>query len=80
MIFLIHYDRALGRIIKLQKFDDGDRAAAETSRFALELANLQKASIEVVLLEAASEEGLRKTHRRYFETLEELIEPASTGR
>lgn len=81
MIFLIQYDRALGRIVDLQRFDDDDRASAESSRFALELMNVRTSGLtEVVLLDAASEEALRKTHRRYFETLEELVEPASSGR
>lgn len=78
MIFLIQYDRASGRLLGLQRFDDADRESAEESRFALELENARTASlVEVVLLDATSEEALRKTHRRYFETLEELIEPAS---
>ncbi len=80
MIFLIQYDRALGRIVELQRFDDGDRVSAEATRFSLELENVRAANLEVVLLEAATEDALRRTHRRYFETLEELVEPASTGR
>ena len=32
---------------------------------------------EIVLLEAASEEDVRKTHRRYFEPLHELANPDS---
>lgn len=81
MIFLIQYDRTLGRIVELQTFDDEHRAAADTARFALELANARTGSlIEVVLLDAESEEALRKTHRRYFETLEQLTEPVTAGR
>ena len=73
MIFLIQYEPASGRLIGLQRFEDADRASAEESRFALELEHARMAApIEVVLLDAASEEALRKTHRRYFETLEEL--------
>jgi len=33
---------------------------------------------EVVLLEAATEDALRQTHRRYFETLSELSYPQNT--
>lgn len=81
MIFLLQYDRASGRLLDLQRFNDADRESAEQSRFALELENARTASlVEVVLLDAASEQALRKTHRRYFETLEQLIEPAPAGR
>ena len=81
MIFLIQYEPASGRLIRLQRFDDADRESADESRFALELENARTASsVEVVLLEAESEEALRKTHRRYFETLEQLTEPRSPGR
>ncbi len=31
---------------------------------------------EVVILEAESEEALRRTHRRYFENLSELATPS----
>jgi hypothetical protein len=80
VIFLLQYDRAKGQLVGLRRFDDEDRAAAETTRFALELANARSETFEVVLLEAISEEALRRTHRRYFETLQELAEPASVKR
>lgn len=73
MIFLMHYDRACGRIVELRRFDEGERAGAEDARLQLEFVlERQKVEHEVVLLEAASEEALRKTHRRYFENLEQL--------
>jgi hypothetical protein len=30
---------------------------------------------EVVLLQAVTEQALRRTHRRYFESLKELVSP-----
>jgi hypothetical protein len=73
MLFLVEYDRALGEIATFRTFADSDRKLAEDSRLDLELA-LRRRGIdhEVVLLEAASEEALRRTHRRYFESLQEL--------
>ncbi len=73
MIFLIEYDRDEGRIVNMQTFRKSDRGMAEDSRLNLEL-NLHRLGIdnEVVLLEAATEEALRRTHRRYFEDLQEL--------
>ena len=42
-------------------------------RLDLEIELLRRGQVrEVVLLEAASEEALRKTHRRYFEDLATL--------
>ena len=73
MIFLIEYDRRRGRLLAVKPFDESDRGAAEEERLALEIA-LNSIGIrhEVVLLEAASEQALRQTHRRYFEAISEL--------
>jgi hypothetical protein len=32
--------------------------------------------LEIVLLTAADEDDLRRTHARYFESVDELLEPA----
>jgi hypothetical protein len=81
VLFLIQYDRKRGAIVSFRVFEDGVREHAENDRLDLEL-GLNKAGIEneVVLLEAPSEEALRLTHRRYFETLEEFMKtPPSTS-
>jgi len=72
MIFLIEYDREEGRIVTLRSFED--RPEAEQSRLDLELSlnATNDLDYEVVLLEAANEEAVRRTHRRYFEDLTEL--------
>jgi len=73
MIFLIEYDRHEGRIVQIKSFKDSEREKADGSRLNLELELNQKSiDNEVVLLEAATEDALRKTHRRYFEDLSEL--------
>lgn len=73
MLFLIEYNRDSGRIVTFKSFEDSDRRGAEESRLGLELdLNLKGIENEVVLLEAATEEALRRTHRRYFEDLSEL--------
>ena len=73
MIFLIEYDRSNGRIVTLGTYEDSERGEAEDSRLELELSlNKKGVEREVVLLEAATEEALRRTHRRYFEDLAEL--------
>lgn len=76
MIFLIQYSRREGVIKQLQAFEDAARSESEAARLAIEL-NLDNGSEqEVVLLEAQSEEDLRKTHRRYFATASDLFKTA----
>lgn len=79
MIFLIEYDRDQGHIVTIKAFDDSERKEAEDARLELELnLNLKAIENEVVLLDAASEGALRRTHRRYFETLTELTTAPTT--
>ena len=77
MIFLIEYDRARGEIVRLEVFHDSERRVAEEARLEMEIGlNRDEVDREVVILEAESEEALRRTHRRYFETLSELASPS----
>lgn len=77
MIFLIDYDRARGELVNIDVFDDEDREAAEDARLARELSHHRKGiRREIVLLQAASEDALRKTHRRYFADIATLLEAA----
>lgn len=73
MIFLIEYDRKNGKLVKMETYIDSERQKVDDARLALEL-NLFRRGIshEVVTLEALSEAVIRTTHRRYFETLEQL--------
>ncbi len=77
MIFLIEYNRPEGRLVTFQRFQDSERLKAQNARLYLEL-NLNRRGVnhEVVLLEAASENPVRRTHRRYFETLRQIVESA----
>lgn len=73
MLFLVEYDRAQGRLVSITRFADSEAASASRARLELEL-ELNRASVdrEVVLLEAATESDLRRTHRRYFVGITEL--------
>ena len=74
MIFLIEYDRNRGELVSFRPFHDSDQGAAEELRLELEIElNRLGTKREVVLLEAVSEEAMRRTHRRYFEDLSELV-------
>ena len=74
MLFLIEYDRRKGKIVTLQQYADSDRLVAESDRLNLEL-DLRNAGEEheVVLLQAASQEALRRTHARYFDDISDLV-------
>jgi hypothetical protein len=75
MIFLLEYDSRHGKLCKFKQFSDTDRVQAQRERLAIEL-ELKKSQEprEVVLLEAADEDTVRRTHKRYFETTGELVE------
>jgi hypothetical protein len=75
MIFLIEYNRSEGHLVTFRDFDNSQRRQAEDSRLGLEL-DLNRKGIghEVVLLDAANEDALRLTHRRYFEDLRQILE------
>lgn len=74
MIFLIEYDRPEGVIVSQKTFSDSDRGLAEEARLELELALNRSGTVhEVVLLQAETEQALRKTHGRYFESLTEMM-------
>ena len=76
MIFLVHYDRKKATLVDFLTFADEQRQEAERARLDRELAQLkQPGEFEIILLEADNEQVVRHTHRRYFETLEELLKP-----
>jgi hypothetical protein len=73
MIFLIEYDRQRGQIVTFRTYEDAQQTDADSDRIALEVDRHHRGVLsEVVLLEAASEAALRRTHRRYFEGLQAL--------
>jgi hypothetical protein len=80
MLFLIEYDRSAGRIARMTQFEDAQREQAENARLGIELSLLGNGiRKEVVLLEAASEQALRLTHRRYFQDLSGLARTSATS-
>ena len=75
MIFLLEYDRKSGKLCTFKQFSDADRVEAQRERLAIELAlKRSQEPREVVLLEAADEDTVRRTHKRYFQTTGELVE------
>jgi hypothetical protein len=68
--FLIVYDRPSGKQLDLKEFSSREEATHE--RFEREIAELGHSGVEVVVLGASSLEKLKKTHSRYFKSLEQL--------
>jgi hypothetical protein len=75
MIFLLEYDRCKGKVSKFKSFASSERAQAQRERLDIEVC-LHRAGVphEVVLLEAADEQTLKRTHQRYFKTASEIVE------
>jgi hypothetical protein len=74
LIYLIEYNRPEGRLVTFKTFDQSDGTLAADLRLEIELdLNLRNIDHEVVLLEAADENALRRTHRRYFEDLSQIL-------
>jgi hypothetical protein len=75
VIFLLEYDRKQGTVCTLKPFSTEERAQAQRERLDIEL-RLHEAGVphEVVLLEAADEETLKRTHQRYFKSTHELAQ------
>lgn len=69
MIYLMDFDPKRRRLHAMKVFDDQHRRNAQDERLALELAHLRTGDErEVILLSAADEATLRRTHARYFES------------
>ncbi len=76
-LFLIVYNRTTGAVDVRATFDQGQAPEAVRARFALEQ-ELQAdgrspVDTEVVVLSGESQEELRRTHARYFDSVQELL-------
>jgi hypothetical protein len=78
--FLIVFDRERGTLIKLSELSSSREA--DEQRFQLELEYRGQPGMEIVVLEAESQEQLRSTHARYFGSsgLEDLAKAATPKR
>lgn len=70
--FVLIYDRRAGQLVRQEEHVSSQDAMR--ARFKAEVEFEDQPDIEVVALDAASEEELRRTHGRYFLTLAELAE------
>jgi len=65
MIYLVTYDRVSSTTIAIRGFNDSAEASQEKLRVELDMLKSGE-KYEVVVLEAADEMALRRTHGRYF--------------
>jgi hypothetical protein len=63
---VVAYDRASARVIEQYVFDE-ELSEAFLKRLDIERAYRQRPDVEVVLLNAARFEDLKKSHARYFD-------------
>lgn len=68
--FLLVYDRDAGELVRKEVF--AERAEAMQARFFAEGEFRGRGEIEIVALDAESEQELQRTHGRYFLGLAEL--------
>ena len=75
MIYLIEYNRPEGRLVTFKVFAKSEQSKAQELRLEIELdLNFRKIDHEVVLLDAANEAALRRTHGRYFYDPGQILE------
>ena len=73
--FLIQYDRRRRKVLLIEEYEEAARSNAVRRRLDLELAAAHAGDDhEIVLLEADRREILRRTHTRYFDSFEELLD------
>jgi hypothetical protein len=72
-LYLLIFDRTKGSV-EIREFSDPEEAVVNL--LEAERRRAYAPELEVVLLNAVDEDDLRRTHSRYFESIEELLEPA----
>ena len=73
--FLLVYRQRTGELLELLPFGE-DRGGAMRARWDREISQSGHDGVEVVVLSAESEEALRRTHARYFNSVQELAKRA----
>jgi hypothetical protein len=73
--FVLVYNRGPGELVGWEEFSDGPEALSR--RMELERQNIRGADTEIVILLARDFDSLRRTHARYFQSSNELLQSAS---
>ena len=76
MYMLIDFDQKSGKLISCRTFGESEGDLVRKARLDLELSLHAAGEVrEIVILRAIDEEQIRRTHRRYFETSDDLWAP-----
>ncbi len=77
MLFVLIYDRAARKLVKVEEFSNGDREAADSFRIKAQRRALDEhLDQEIVLFQSESLESLMRSHGSYFLTERELMDRA----
>jgi hypothetical protein len=71
--FVLVYNRGSGVLSGVEEFSDGSEALDRR----MELERCKERDTEIVILLGRDYDSLRRTHSRYFQSLNELLENAS---
>ena len=74
MFYLIVYDRNTSTRTSLETFANDHADEAFEKRLVYELNHAENNTVEVALLQSEDFAVLRRTHARYFSTVEELVD------
>ena len=74
--YVLVYDQVRGRLLDMESFGSEGGQAALARRFELDREYAYAPTVEVVLLSAESPDALRRTHGRYFKSVDQLMKPA----
>ena len=74
--YVLVYDQRSGTLITIEHYGSDGAPAALARRFELDREYAGNPGVEVVLLSGESEDALRRTHGRYFKSVNELLSPA----
>lgn len=78
--FLLTYDRRRHKILAVAEFPLEERDRALSERAALVRQHRENPDLEIVLLGANSFDDLKKTHSRYFKTVDQLAKRQKPSR
>jgi hypothetical protein len=72
MIALLVYNRSTGKLVRTKHYDDADVEKANAARLEEEISHAAEPHVEIVILQSKSFDELKRTHARYFSSLQEL--------
>jgi hypothetical protein len=80
MYFLLEYESGKGKLLSITSYSDDCSEQARKERLTMELKHHRaKNDVEAILLEAKDQQALHTTHRRYFDSMDQLARLAGSS-